>query len=118
MTGSFYNSQLKNGISSLMSVLQYEINKLYLERGYNSSPQTLFLGATEELGELAMALLLTECSDFKPSPKKMSPEWADARDPAREIGDLITYLLALCNKLGIAPHFKWMEEGEANADSV
>ena len=89
--------------------LQGEISLLYQERDYVAGPTTLLLGAMEELGELAMALLLTECDDFKPPNKKLSPEWASARDPAREIGDTITYLLALANSLNIAPYFKWKE---------
>ena len=88
--------------------LQTKVANLYKQRGYIASPQTLLLGAMEELGELAMAILLTETEDFKPSAKKLSPEWADARDPAREVGDCITYLLALCNRLGIVPYFKWL----------
>jgi len=87
--------------------LQGEIAKLYKLRGYNAGPQTLLIGAMEELGELAEAILLTECEDFKPSAKKLSPEYADARDPAHEVGDCITYLLGLCNVLGIEPHFEW-----------
>lgn len=87
--------------------LQRRVGQMYERRGYNASPQTLCLGAMEELGELAMALLLTECDDFIPSAKKLTPEWADTRNPAREIGDCITYLLALCNRLGIRPQFKW-----------
>lgn len=91
-------------------MLQEEIASLYRQRGYDALPQTLVLGAVEELGELAMAVLLTECPDFKPSSKKLSLKWSDARDPAREVGDTITYLLAFCNALGIVPHFKWRKE--------
>jgi len=87
--------------------LQSDIQKLYEDRGYAAGPQTLCLGAMEELGELAMALLLTVTPDFKPSPRKLTPEWTLARDPARHVGDCITYLLALCNKLNIVPTFKW-----------
>jgi len=88
--------------------LQMLAQEEFERRGFDAGPQTLVLGAMEELGELAMALLLTECDDFQPSKKKLSPEWADARDPAREVGDCITYLLALCNRLGIEPEFKWL----------
>ena len=89
--------------------LQSHVESLYAERGYDEAGvQTLLLGAMEKLGELAQAILLTECKDFNPSAKKISPSWADARDPAREVGDCITYLLALCNRLGIEPYFKWL----------
>ena len=96
----------------MINDLQRECAAMYDKRGYIAGPRTLLLGAMEELGELAMAVLLTECDDFIPSPRKLSPEWADARDPAREVGDTITYLLHLCNVLGIEPHFKWRQEGK------
>lgn len=90
--------------------LQKAIYEMYEKRGFtDASPQTLCLGAMEELGELAQALLLTTIKDFHPSARKLLPEWADARDPAREIGDCITYLLALCTKLEIEPYFKWLK---------
>lgn len=94
----------------MIEALQKAVDELYKTRGYSASPQTLCLGAMEELGELAMALLLTCTEDFKPSPKKLSPEWADARDPAHEVGDCITYLLALCNQLGVSPKFEWLKD--------
>jgi len=97
---------------STIEGLQQKVAEFYSQRGYDASPQTLVLGALEELGELAMAILLTVTDDFKPSPRKLSSEWADARDPAREIGDCITYLLALCNKLDIVPYFKWLDREE------
>ena len=97
-------------MASLVWELQDKCAAMFKERGYVAGPQTLLMGAMEELGELAMALLLTECDDFIPSPRKLSPEWADARDPAREVGDTITYLLHLCNALEIEPTFKWLED--------
>jgi len=97
--------------------LQSQVKHLYAERGYDAKVQTLLLGAMEEMGELAQAILLTECEDFKPSAKKMPLIWADARDPGRrivahEVGDCITYLLALCNRLGIEPYFKWLHDND------
>lgn len=88
--------------------LQSQVEHLYVKRGYDAGVQTLLLGAMEELGELAQAILLTECEDFKPYGKKMASHWVDAQNPALEVGDCITYLLALCNCLGIEPHFKWL----------
>ncbi len=89
-----------------LEYLQYQVFKLYNERGYHASPQTLVLGTMEELGELAEAILLTECNDFVPSPKKLFNTY----DLAHEIGDIIIYLLALCNVLEIKPTFEWMDE--------
>lgn len=91
--------------------LQQKVAELYSQKGYNASPQTLVLGIMEELGELAMAILLTECDDFKPSSRKLYLN-GQMHSPAREIGDCITCLLALCNELGIVPYFKWLDGEE------
>ena len=103
-----------------MKKMQQKVRELYSKRGYYASVQTLLLGAMEELGELAQAILLTECDDFvlKPDSKKLTAEWADARDPAREVGDCITYLLAICNVLGIKPYFKWEDKRETNLHDI
>ena len=92
-----------------LSEIQKVIKILYNERGYYASPTTLALGVAEEAGEAAQAVLITATPDFIPSQKKLSPEWSDVRDVASEIGDCITYLLALANSLGIEPKFKWMK---------
>lgn len=92
-----------------MLALQTKVADLYQQRSYTAGPQTLLLGAMEELGELAEAILLTQASDFKPFGKKLSPAYIGECNPALEIGDCITYLLALCNSLGISPYFKWLE---------
>jgi len=97
------------GMENSIKELQEKCKELWFQRQYIAGPQTLLLGATEELGELARAILLTECADYIPSPRKRSEEWAHDRDPAREVGDIITYLLHLCNALGIEPHFQWMD---------
>ncbi len=88
--------------------LQLRVRELYALRGYDkASPSTLALGIAEEAGEVAQAVLITSTPDFTPSAKKLSQEWSECRDVASEIGDLITYALALCNKLNIEPNFKW-----------
>ena len=92
-----------------LAELQTTIEDMYQQRGFTgASPTTLALGICEEAGEVAQAILITATSDFKPSAKKLSLEWVDYRNVASEIGDCITYLLALCNKLGIEPEFKWL----------
>lgn len=90
--------------------LQQAVLHLYRERGYDEGPRTLVLDAMAELGELAQAILLTECVDFKPTPKKLGRD--DLTDVAHEVGDVITYLLGLCNKLGIEPSFGWADRPE------
>lgn len=83
--------------------LQESVIRLYKEQGYSTNVSTLMLGAMEELGELAQAVLLTECDDYVPSKSKEETELA------REIGDIITYLLAICNSMGTSPRFSWLE---------
>ncbi len=91
--------------------LQESVREMYTKRGFDkASATTLALGAAEEIGEVAQAVLITVTPDFTPSAKKLSPEWEDCRDVASEVGDTITYLLALCNKMGIQPKFKWIKE--------
>ena len=96
----------------MLQELQRLVEQLYLERGYVAEVQTLLLGAMEEMGEIAQAILLTECEDFKPSARKRALDWADTCNTEHEVGDCITYLLALCNRLGIEPYFEWLEYGE------
>jgi len=91
----------------MLRELQCSVQQLYAERGYDAGVQTLLLGAMEELGELAQAILITECEDFQPMPRKPS---LDHSNTAHEVGDCITYLLALCNRLGIEPYFEWREK--------
>lgn len=65
-----------------------------------ASIQTLVIGMMEEAGELAEQILLQYSEDYTPSKdKKIVPI-------AEEIGDIIVYCLALCNKLGISPTFR------------
>jgi len=87
--------------------LQEKVKILHQERGYIASPQTLTLGAVEEMGELAQAILLTVCDDFRPTKRKLGRN--DLMSVAHEIGDVITYLLGLCVVLGIEPYFEWSE---------
>lgn len=85
---------------------------LWERKGYTALPPTLALGIAEEAGEIAQAVLITQCPDYKPSPRKLTPEFADARDVAGEVGDLIVYALHLCNRLGIEPRFDKLREIE------
>lgn len=82
--------------------LQQTVRGWYGHKGFKTSPQTLVIGLMEEVGELATAILLTECQDFVPSDHKTEAD----KDVASEVGDCIVYLLALCNELGIKPVFK------------
>jgi len=93
-----------------MKTLQQAVKQLYQTREYTkASIQTLVLGAVGEMGELAEAILLSQCPDFKPSLRKQALQ-VDRQDIAREVGDCITYLLGLCNALDIEPYFGWQDE--------
>ena len=93
-----------------MKELQVEIAHWYTEQGYDkASPQTLTLGALEELGELSEAILTLLSDDFRPSPRKQAKDIC-LHNIAREVGDCITYLLALCNQLDTEPFFGWRKE--------
>jgi NTP pyrophosphatase (non-canonical NTP hydrolase) len=97
--------------------LQEEVQRFYQRKGYNSSSQTLMLGLMEEVGELAQAILLTECDDFKPSRHKMAGDLGDIqkhKDVAAEVADVFIYALALCNRLGIKP--KWYKIGLGDSE--
>lgn len=85
--------------------LQEKVAKVCQERGWDTeSPQQLVLIATEELGEVARAVLLNYCPSYIPgNPKKRRIEESDT---ATEIGDLIFTLLALCNTLDMYPILK------------
>lgn len=100
-------------ITSRMTLweLQKQAASMYEARGFKAGAPTLALGIAEEAGEVARAVLINNCNDFFPSPSKLGPEWESGRDTARQVGDLITYALALCHVLGIEPTFKWMERG-------
>ena len=99
--------------------LQDEVARFYDQRGYYAGAPTLMLGVVEEVGELAQAMLLTECDDFQPSRHKVSGELGNIerhKDIAGEVADVIIYLMALCNRLGIKPDWRKLGSGFQNAD--
>ena len=93
--------------------LMEEVAEWYEFSGFDTSVSTLMIGLMEEVGELAQAILLTgHCPDYLVSDRKKGDGWDHAKHPDWEIGDVITYLLALCNALGIEPYFWWKEPDE------
>lgn len=85
--------------------LQDAVGFWYLSNGFQTvSAPTIALIVGEEAGEVAKATLLTETPDYKRVPGK---NYEGDADIAMECGDVITAALALCNKLGIQPKFKW-----------
>lgn len=106
-------SSAGRGNRSELYWLQKEVKDLYRLQHYHAGPRTLCLGAMEELGELAQAILLSaETKDFVPSKRKrmVVDQMPELLKVAEEVGDIITYLLALCNTLHIRPYFKRLEK--------
>lgn len=90
-----------------LTTLQDKVYEVYKQRGYSETVSTLCLGVAEEVGELAEAVLMSQCLDYVPSKKKLTKyENVDFRHHiACEIGDIIVYLLAICCALNIEPKF-------------
>ena len=88
-------------------VLQKAVSDFCVEKGYYTvSPQTLALGVTEETGELAEAILVLCSGDFVMSDRKRAKWIKDGtclsyRPVAHELVDIITYCLAIANKLDL-----------------
>lgn len=85
----------------------------YSEKGFVAGVPTLALGAMEELGEVAQAVLLSEhVTDFR-----MSEHKKDVVDKINRIGDesgdLLLYVLSLCNKAKVVPRMKWQQPEDA-----
>ena len=84
-----------------IDILQRAASAYYLYKGFTAGPATLALGAMEELGEIAQALLLTTQSDYKLNQNSHKLDALDEMtDTPMEIGDCLTYLLHLANALG------------------
>ena len=99
--------------------LQDEVARFYEQRSYDAGARTLMLGVVEEVGELAQAILLTECDDFQPSRHKASGELGNLerhKDVAGEVADVIIYLMALCNRLDIKPDWRKVVPAFQNVD--
>ncbi len=71
----------------------------YLRNGFDSSQATLMCGVMEEVGELAECILARQ-DDYKTRDNK---EFGVIE---YEVGDIIVYLLAICNRHGLVPEFR------------
>lgn len=90
-----------------LQTLQAKVELVYNNRNYSESVSTLCIGVMEEVGELAEAVLMACCADYIPSAKKVA-KWRNVHFKehiACEVGDVIIYLLAICNVVGIEPQF-------------
>ena len=78
-----------------MKDLQQKVAKMYKDNGWNTTPELLLITMQEELGEIS-GKLLAERSGYKKSLEDTDPM-------PEEIGDLLTLILAFCNKMNINP---------------
>ena len=98
---------VSNDTKSALKTLQVAVSDFYFRKGYYTvSAQTLALGVTEETGELAEAILVLCTNDFIMSERKRVKWIQDGlclsyRPIAHELVDIITYCLAIANKLDI-----------------
>lgn len=101
-TGPAPNIQMP--LTFAIKKLQDKVAEVYYARGYTkASVQTLLVGVMEEVGELAQTVLVHHTMDYTLSPRKAALVPND--NVAHEVGDIIVYLLAICNKLYITPEF-------------
>jgi len=91
---------------TLKELLQ-ETAAVYTNNKWSTNPLALTCGLTEEVGEIAAiilrntpAIILRNTLSFCIYSEKQRG------DLAEELGDLIFYALALCNKYGLGPIFK------------
>ncbi len=80
--------------------LQEQVKKLYEKNGGNTPSELLLIAMQEELGEIS-ARFLAEHPDYKKDIGHTHPL-------NEEIGDLITLILAFCNRNGINAS-EWVE---------
>lgn len=76
--------------------------KNYIEKGYTEDPVTLALGVCEEAGELGKAI------NWYHNPKYVHSEHSKPRPPdsvEHEIKDVLIYMAALANALGLEVDF-------------
>lgn len=76
-----------------MKVLQQKTAEMYKSNKWDTSSELLLIAMQEELGEIS-ARFLVEHPGYKKSPEDTDPI-------SEEVGDLITLILAFCNKMNI-----------------
>lgn len=76
-----------------MKELQKQVAEMYKNNGWDTAPELLLIAMQEELGEIS-GRFLAEHPGYKKSIKDTDPI-------PEEIGDLITLILAFCNKTNI-----------------
>lgn len=79
---------------------QQKVKEMYKKNGWNTDSSLLLLAMQEELGEVC-ARFLAEHPGYKKSDSGTDPI-------PEEIGDLLTLILAFCNKEGINAE-EWLE---------
>lgn len=76
-----------------VSELQDKVRQMYKKNGWDIAPELLLIAMQEELGEIA-GRFLAEHPGYKKSVHDQDPI-------PEEVGDLVTLVLAFCNKQGI-----------------
>lgn len=72
---------------------QQKVSQLYKDNNWDTKPELLIIAMQEELGELS-SRFLAEHPGYEKDINKTHPI-------PEEVGDLLTLILAFCNKMGI-----------------
>ena len=86
--------------------MQGEIKAHMESQGVKQTPELMLIGALEELGEVAHALLKYQQGIIVPKPEKFLAEIADG------VGDVIIYLSQLCEEMGLSLETSVMETAD------
>jgi len=76
-----------------MKKLQKQVQEMYTNNDWDTVPELLLIAMQEELGEIA-GRFVAEHPDYKKSLNGTNPI-------PEEVGDLVTLILAFCNKMDI-----------------
>ena len=99
---------MKNTEKMTLEQMRDACARLWVKKQYTVGPLELGLGIAEEAGEVAKAILLTQSEEYQPNGRAGEKD----KDLAGEVGDLMTYIFHLCNRVGVIPRFdKLNDEG-------
>jgi len=86
--------------------MQYEVKAHMEDQGVKQTDELMLIGALEELGEVAHALLKYRQGVMGYTPEKFLAEIADG------VGDTVIYLSQLCQETGISIETSLMEAAD------
>ena len=91
--------------------LRMLVAEAYDIRGFeHDNPWLLLAGLVEEVGEVAEALNVGLSKKYKARPEKRKKLGDVGEAVAKEVGDVLTYALALCTHFGVSPTFAQWED--------